>query len=92
MDIKEFYKLSEEERKEIVAIERNQSMVRITRDQIKVGRQDLELEEKKNQERCKHPAATDTYKANENEFGNLTGGGTRYWFCTDCNARWTTNK
>ena len=92
MDIKDFYKLSEEERKEIVRVERTQSMVRITRDQIARGRLELEQEEKNNQERCSHPAATSTYKANENEFGNLTGGGEYRWFCSDCNKRWTSNK
>ena len=32
------------------------------------------------------------YKAYEDDFGNLTGGGEYHHHCKDCDYRWSTNK
>lgn len=92
MNVKDFFDLPEDQRDYLFELHRKQRMVRNTRDIIAAERGRLDTREINNQMECEHPFSTDRYVANENEFGNLTGGGTRHHHCPDCGARWTTNK
>jgi hypothetical protein len=92
MYVTDYLKLTEEEKQAIVAAITKQKQVRHARDEIAGERQKLKTREINNQLRCDHPMATSQYVANENEFGNLTGGGTYYHTCPDCGMTWSTNK
>jgi hypothetical protein len=92
MDIKDFFDLPEAQRDLLVELHRTQKMVRHTKEGIFEERRRLETRELNNQNECQHPFADSKYTAHENEFGNLTGGGTYYYHCEDCGKRWTTDK
>lgn len=92
MDIKDFFDLPHEQRELLVEMHRKQKRIRNDRDVINAEIQRLETRRFNMQQDCDHPFADKKYKAHENEFGNLTGGGTYYHHCDDCGLRWTTNK
>lgn len=92
MNIQDFFDLPEDQRDYMVEMHRKQKMIRMTRDAINGERGRLDTQELNNQENCSHPFAKEKYVAHENEYGNLTGGGTTWHHCQDCNARWMTEK
>lgn len=88
MNIRDFFDLPESERQFIVDLHNKQKKVRYTKDQIADERHKLMTREANNQMQCDHPFATKEYRAHENEFGNLTGGGVYNYYCDDCGFRW----
>lgn len=88
----DYLKLSETEQQAIVNVIQKQRLIRKRRDEIAEARQSLSTRNINNQLECDHPLAKSRYVANENEFGNLTGGGTYYHTCPDCDAYWSTDK
>lgn len=92
LSAEDYLRLSEAEQQAIVATIQKQRLIRKRRDDIAGERQKLATRNTNNQLECDHPLATSRYVANENEFGNLTGGGTRYHTCPDCDAYWSTDK
>lgn len=91
MNVKDFFDLPEDQRDILVNLHRKQKLIRSSRESILEDRKRLDTRELNNQRECEHPFAESTYKAHENEFGNLTGGGTHHWYCEDCGKRWTAN-
>ena len=92
MDIKQFFDLPEEQRQLIIDLHNKQKKIRYTREQIVDEFNKLKTREANNQISCDHPFAVKEYKAHENEFGNLTGGGQYYCHCDDCGFRWVEDK
>lgn len=92
MDINQFFELPEDEREALIDAHLHRQYVISVRDGIANERRKLDTRELNNQMNCNHLSATSRYVANENEFGNLTGGGTHHHFCPDCLNRWTTDK
>lgn len=92
MNVKDFFNLPEDQRDILVNLHRKQKSIRASHHNIMAERAVLATREFNNQRECEHPFAESTYKAHENEFGNLTGGGSYYWTCDDCGKRWTTDK
>lgn len=92
MDVKEFFNLPESERQFIIDLHNKQKSVRMTRELIMSERAKLATREMNNQTQCEHPFATKKYRAHENEFGNLTGGGVYTYHCEDCGFRWQEDK
>lgn len=92
MDIDDFLNLDDDVRETLIEAHRLRNYIISTRDTIKAERAKLDTREINLQMQCEHPKATSRYVANENEFGNLTGGGTRHHHCTDCGFRWETDK
>lgn len=92
MDIKQFFDLPEEQRQLIIDLHNKQKKIRHTRDQITDEYVKLRTRETNNQMSCDHPFAVKDYKAHENEFGNLTGGGHYNCRCDDCGFRWVEDK
>jgi len=92
MDVRDFFNLPEDQRDLLVNLHRKQKTIRHTRANIMEERQRLVTREFNNQNECEHPFAEKTYRARENEFGNLTGGGEYHHYCEDCGKRWTTEK
>lgn len=91
MTVDEFLKLSEREKAEFTEAYIRQREIRRTRDSIAEERKKLSTRELNNQLSCPHTDKVTHYVANENEFGNLTGGGTYYHNCPDCTFRWSTD-
>jgi hypothetical protein len=89
MTIDDFLNLPDEDKALFIDAFNKQKHIRNTRDGIAAERQKLATRELNNQLSCDHPNRKSTYVANENEFGNLTGGGTTYYHCPDCNSRWS---
>lgn len=92
MNIKDFFDLPEDHRQILIDLHHSQKMVRMERENIDIERRKLATRELNLQTKCEHPFATEEYRAFENEFGNLTGGGEYRHHCEDCGFRWTTNK
>lgn len=92
MNVKDFFDLPEDQREMLIEIHRKQKMVRAEKEYISLERRKLSTRELNNQTACDHPFATKEYKAHENEFGNLTGGGEYRYHCEDCGFRWSENK
>jgi rubrerythrin len=92
MNIKEFFDMSEEQRQFIIDLHNKQKNIRDIRDAINDERQKLNTRELNNQLDCIHQFAKSKYVAHENEFGNLTGGGTTYYHCEDCGYHWSEDK
>jgi hypothetical protein len=92
MNVRDFFDLPEEQRDMLVSLHRKQKLIRNSRDNIATERMQLATRELNNQRECEHPFSESTYKANENEFGNLMGSGTYHWYCEDCGKRWTTDR
>lgn len=88
MNIKDFFDLPEDQRELLVEMHRQQKLIRKTRELIDVERRKLSTRELNNQMECKHPFVDKKYRAFENEFGNLTGGGRYHCHCDDCGAMW----
>ncbi len=89
MNIRDFFDLPEEQRQILINLHNKQKMVRHEREQIDIEQRKLKTRELNNQLQCEHPFAEESYKANENEFGNLTGGGEYRYHCDDCGNRWS---
>lgn len=92
MNIKDFFDLPDDQREMLIDIHRRQKLVRAEKEYIATERRKLETRELNNRMACEHPFATEEYKAYENEFGNLTGGGEYRYHCEDCGKRWSKNK
>ena len=92
MNIKDFFDLPEDQRQFIIDLHNKQKMIRMERESIDNERRRLTTSEFNLQTKCQHPFANEEYKAYENEFGNLTGGGEYHHHCKDCDYRWSTNK
>jgi hypothetical protein len=92
MNIKDFFDLPEDQRELLVELHRKQKQIRKDKEYNDQQRRMLQTREINLQTECEHPFAEKTYKAHENEFGNLTGGGVYYYHCEDCGYRWTENK
>jgi transposase-like protein len=92
MNVRDFFDLPDDQREMLIEIHRKQKFVRHEREQIDIERRKLATRELNNQTSCEHPFATKEYKAHENEFGNLTGGGEYRYHCEDCGFRWSENK
>lgn len=88
MDIKAFFDLPEDQRQMIIELHNKQKSIRHAKSTIAEERRKLDTRETNNQMQCDHPFATKKYRANENEFGNLTGGGVYSYHCEDCGFRW----
>lgn len=88
MNIQDFFDLPEEQRQFIIDLHNKQKKIRYTKSVIADERRKLDTREANNQMECEHPFANKIYKAHENEFGNLTGGGWYNCHCEDCGARW----
>ena len=92
MNIKDFFDLPEDQRQLLIDLHTKQKSVRFEKEQIDISRRKLETREINLRMSCEHPFATREYKAYENEFGNLTGGGEYRYHCDDCGNRWSENK
>lgn len=92
MNVKDFFDLPEDQRELLVSMHRKQKHVRSQREHIDIERRKLATMEFNNQTECQHPFASKKYRANENEFGNLTGGGVYSYYCEDCGFRWQEDK
>lgn len=92
MNIRDFFDLPESERQFIIDLHNKQKKIRHTKEVIHDERLKLITREFNNQNQCEHPFATKEYRANENEFGNLTGGGVYNYHCDDCGFRWQDDK
>lgn len=92
MNINEFFNLPEEQRELLTQLHNKQKRIRLDKERIELERRKLATRELNLQLECEHPFATKTYKAYENEFGNLTGGGEYNYHCDDCGQRWTEYK
>jgi hypothetical protein len=92
MNIDDFLNLDEDVRETLIEAHRLRNYIISSRDAIKAERAKLDTREFNLQMQCNHPMATSRYVAHENEFGNLTGGGTRNHYCPDCGSRWETNE
>ena len=92
MNIKDFFDLPEDQRQLLIDLHTKQKGVRFEKEQIDISRRKLTTRELNNQMLCEHPFATKEYKAFENEFGNLTGGGEYRCHCEDCGFRWSDQK
>lgn len=92
MNVKDFFDLPEEQRQLLIDLHTKQKDIRSVKEWIDIERRKLATREVNNQMSCEHPFATKEYKAFENEFGNLTGGGEYRYHCEDCGYRWTTEK
>ena len=92
MNIREFFDLPEDERQVLIDLHNKQKSIRNTRESIDIERRKLTTREANNQTDCDHPFAEKTYKADENEFGNLTGSGRYFYHCEDCGFRWSEKK
>lgn len=88
MDVREFFKLPEDQRDLLANLHRKQKGIRRNRELILDERKQLDTREINNQLQCEHPFAEFKYKAHENEYGNMTGGGVYYYHCEDCGKRW----
>jgi len=92
MNTDDFFNLSESERQYLIDQHNKRKKVKATRDYIKEERKTLDVREANNQMYCDHPAKKERYVAHENEYGNLTGGGTTHYYCEDCGFRWSDEK
>lgn len=89
MTVDEFLNLPDDEKALYLEAFEKQKHIRKTRDGIASERQKLTTRELNNQISCGHPNAKSKYRAHENEFGNLTGGGVTNFHCLDCDLRWS---
>jgi hypothetical protein len=89
MNIKEFFDLPEDQRELLTQLHNKQKKIRADREFIDNERRKLATRELNLQMECEHPFATKVYKAYENEFGNLEGGGEYRYHCEDCGQRWS---
>lgn len=89
MNVEDFLNLPEETREYLTAVHRKRNDIKRTRETIEDERRKLDVRDLNNQTRCDHPLKHTRYVANENEFGNLTGGGTNHYYCPDCGFRWS---
>lgn len=92
LTIEKFLSLDDDTRGILIAADMKRQKVKRVRDEIADERRKLNTRETNNQISCDHPMATERYVAHENEFGNLTGGGTMHHSCPDCLLRWNTNE
>lgn len=89
MNIQEFFDLPEDQRQMIIDLHNKQKKIRYAREQILEEREKLNAREFNNMMQCDHPFATKTYKAREDEYGTMTGGGWYTYKCGDCGNVWT---
>ena len=89
---KDFFDLPNEQRQLLIDLHTKQKWIRHEKELIDIERRKAATRELNNQTDCDHPFAVETYKADENEFGNLTGGGTYHYHCEDCGLRWREKK
>lgn len=92
MDVRMFFDLPEAERQMIIDLHNKQKRIRRARADIADDLAKIKMRETNNQLQCDHPFAVKTYRAHENEFGNLTGGGVYSYYCEDCGFRWQDTK
>ena len=92
MNIDQFFELDEETREYLLSLHTKRKHIRYEREQLDIELRKIKTRELNLQMECEHPNANSRYVANENEFGNLTGGGTYHLYCPDCYNRWTEEK
>lgn len=92
MNIEQFFELDEETREYLLSLHTKRKYIRSQREQLDIDLRKIKTRELNLQMECDHPNADSKYTANENEFGNLTGGGYTNYYCPDCYNRWTDKK